>query len=136
MRKALLFAVCCAAWLSAPASAAVTKADPDDHTGYYITMSYARPNTPWQVFFEDRNQCLSGASHSTWHTVPAGLVFSTQGGGQNYSLGGGGAYVGTSYNVRKFTNCMDAKGYRFSANGYRAVWIHQRSDGAYWMGGF
>lgn len=126
MGKALLIAVCCAACLSAPATAATAKTDADAHTGYYITMSYERPNTPWLVFFEDRNQCLSSSSHSSWYTVGMG--------GSPFE--DGHAVVTTHYNVWKFTNCMDAKGYRFSANGYRAVWIHERADGRYWMGGF
>jgi hypothetical protein len=119
MGKALLFAVCCALWLSPSAHA----------YGYYITMSYAKPNTPWLVFFEDRNECLWSSQHSSWQTV--GMAGSIGGG-----LSGGGAVVTTSYNVRTFTNCMSARGYHFDANGYRAVWIHQRNDGRYWMGGF
>jgi hypothetical protein len=79
------------------------------------TIRLSRPHTSYAAFMYDRNACMSAAGHR----------------GPDFT-GGNAIHVSqTSYSLKDFADCMNAKGYLLDPNGYRAAKYYRLADGGY-----
>ena len=107
MRHALIVATHCLVAVSQPGFSRAIGA----HGSNDIRLS--RPDTSYGAFMDDRNACLSTASHRNFASTGAPSV----------------ALVAVHYDLYEFAACMTAKGYRLDPKGYRAAAYIRMGDG-------